>query len=95
VVGVASSVITTPFMAAVLVLIYFDLRVRKEGFDLEVLAQGVGGSVPAGGWAVPPPSGGWPPPAAPWPPPQAPHPPPPPPSPGGWPPPSPLPPDRS
>jgi hypothetical protein len=41
-VSVASSVITTPFMAAVLVLIYFDLRVRKEGFDLELLSQGVG-----------------------------------------------------
>jgi hypothetical protein len=42
VVSVASSVITTPFMAAVLVLIYFDLRVRKEGFDLQLLSQGVG-----------------------------------------------------
>ncbi|MCA1846493.1 MAG: hypothetical protein LC792_25520, partial [Actinobacteria bacterium] len=41
-VSVASSVVTTPFMAAVLVLIYFDLRVRKEGFDLELLSQGVG-----------------------------------------------------
>ena len=37
-----ASVITTPFMAAVLVLIYFDLRVRKEGFDLQLLSQGVG-----------------------------------------------------
>jgi hypothetical protein len=42
VVSVVSSVITTPFMAAVLVLIYFDLRVRKEGFDLQLLSQGVG-----------------------------------------------------
>ena len=42
VVSVASSVITTPFMSAVLVLIYFDLRVRKEGFDLQLLSQGVG-----------------------------------------------------
>lgn len=58
VVGILSSVITTPFMAAVLVLVYFDLRVRKEGFDLELLAQGVGvpGTPPApGGWI--PPSG--------------------------------------
>jgi hypothetical protein len=42
VVNVLASVITTPFMAAVLVLIYFDLRVRKEGFDLQLLSQGVG-----------------------------------------------------
>jgi hypothetical protein len=42
VISVLSSVITTPFMAAVLVLIYFDLRVRKEGFDLQLLSQGVG-----------------------------------------------------
>jgi hypothetical protein len=73
VVSVASSVITTPFMAAVLVLIYFDLRVRKEGFDLELLAQGVGipGAAlperapwsPPGHWA---PGGSWAPPGA-WP----------------------------
>src|SRR5205823_6340770 len=42
VINVLSSVITTPFMAAVLILIYFDLRVRKEGFDLQLLSQGVG-----------------------------------------------------
>ena len=42
VINVVSSVITTPFMAAVLILIYFDLRVRKEGFDLQLLSQGVG-----------------------------------------------------
>jgi hypothetical protein len=67
VVGILSSVITTPFMASVLVLVYFDLRVRKEGFDLELLAQGVGvpGTLPApGGW-IPPAGwagdgGGWP-----------------------------------
>jgi hypothetical protein len=56
VVTVVSSVITTPFMAAVLVLIYFDLRVRKEGFDLELLSQGVGvpGATytPAAPWAA-------------------------------------------
>ena len=48
IVNVAASVITTPFMAAVLVLIYFDLRVRKEGFDLQLLAQGVGHPVSPG-----------------------------------------------
>jgi MFS family permease len=31
-----------PLSAAVMTVIYFDLRVRNEGFDLELLAQGVG-----------------------------------------------------
>ena len=31
--------LTTPFTAAVLALLYFDQRVRKEGFDLELLAS--------------------------------------------------------
>jgi hypothetical protein len=37
-----SAVLATPFQAAVVALIYFDLRVRKEGFDLERLAGGLG-----------------------------------------------------
>jgi len=37
-----SSLVTLPLFAAVLTIIYFDLRVRKEGFDLQLLAQGVG-----------------------------------------------------
>jgi predicted secreted protein len=71
VVSVASAVITTPFMSAVLVLVYFDLRVRKEGFDLQLLSQGVGvpGSAPpapapwvvSGNWGAP--GGSWPAPA--------------------------------
>lgn len=98
VVNVVSSVITTPFMAAVLVLVYFDLRVRKEGFDLQLLSQGVGaaptfpvegpGTTPSG-W--PAPGGSWPPPGGPVPPPGGPAPPPggssPPPG-GSWPPPA-------
>jgi hypothetical protein len=95
-VNVGTSVITTPFMAAVLVLIYFDLRVRKEGFDLELLSQGVGipgaelpvrgpwtapGGYPGGGWA--PPGGGWAPPGGGWPTPAGPAPPAAPPA-GGW-----------
>jgi hypothetical protein len=80
IVSVVSSVITTPFMAAVLVLIYFDLRVRKEGFDLELLSQGVGipGAdlpargpwSPSGDWSPGPGSGqagGWPAPGGAWP----------------------------
>jgi hypothetical protein len=34
-----ASVITTPFLALVRVLLYFDMRIRKEGFDLMVQAQ--------------------------------------------------------
>ncbi|MDP9072300.1 MAG: hypothetical protein M3N68_13660 [Actinomycetota bacterium] len=73
----AASVLATPFSAAVIVTVYFDLRVRKEGFDLELLARRVGieaapGSGPGRGPGVlpppppPPPSGSeppfWPPP---------------------------------
>src|SRR5438034_265973 len=71
--GAAASVLTIPFVAAVVAVIYFDLRVRKEGFDLQLMAQRIGapaGSVrptlmpwtqpvpgAGGGWAPPPP--GW------------------------------------
>lgn len=34
-----ASIITVPFLAAVAVALYFDLRVRFEGFDLEVLGR--------------------------------------------------------
>jgi hypothetical protein len=37
-----SSVLTTPFTAAVIAVLYFDARVRKEGFDLELLAGQIG-----------------------------------------------------
>jgi hypothetical protein len=42
IVNTLSSLITLPLMAAVLTVMYFDLRVRKEGFDLQLLARGVG-----------------------------------------------------
>jgi len=38
----ASGVLTTPLTAAVLTVLYFDLRVRKEGFDLELLSRRMG-----------------------------------------------------
>jgi hypothetical protein len=38
----AASALTTPLSAAVLAVLYFDLRVRKEGFDLELLARRLG-----------------------------------------------------
>ena len=37
-VGVATQLVTMPFVAAVTVLIYIDLRVRTEGLDLELRA---------------------------------------------------------
>jgi hypothetical protein len=42
-----ASLVTTPFIAAVVMLVYFDLRVRKEGFDLAVLAERMGGGAAA------------------------------------------------
>jgi hypothetical protein len=47
------SLVTTPFVAAVTTLVYFDLRVRKEGFNPGLLAEGTG--APTGfGPPVPP-----------------------------------------
>ncbi|HYU39847.1 MAG TPA: hypothetical protein VEM59_08425 [Acidimicrobiia bacterium] len=76
--GAAASVLTIPFVAAVVAVIYFDLRVRKEGFDLQLMAQRIGapaGAVTpapmpwtaqpapgAGGGWAPPPPPGWSPP---------------------------------
>lgn len=55
--GAISQVLVTPFTAAIAALIYFDLRVRKEGFDLQILAQRIGSTEPP---APPQPSGpGW------------------------------------
>ena len=44
--GILSSVITTPLVAIVSTLLYFDARIRHEGFDLQVMARDVSG-VPA------------------------------------------------
>jgi len=44
--GIVGLAIGTPFQAALLTVVYFDLRVRKEGFDLELLARGIGGGDP-------------------------------------------------
>lgn len=43
------SILTTPFVAAVVTVIYFDLRVRKEGFDLQLMAWRMGTAPPAAG----------------------------------------------
>jgi hypothetical protein len=47
------SLVTTPFLAAVTTLVYFDLRVRKEGFDLALLAERMGGGPAAEPAAAP------------------------------------------
>lgn len=42
--GTAAQVIAGPIWYCGLVLLYYDLRIRKEGFDLELLAQGMEGT---------------------------------------------------
>jgi len=37
--GLVASAVTTPLSVAVGLVIYFDLRIRKEGFDLQLLAD--------------------------------------------------------
>ena len=32
------SILSAPFLAAIVTIVYFDLRVRKEGYDLELMA---------------------------------------------------------
>jgi hypothetical protein len=46
--GTASKLVTTPFVAAFIIVLYFDLRVRKEAFDLQLLAGRIGVEPPAG-----------------------------------------------
>jgi hypothetical protein len=42
-----ASILTTPFLTALVSVLYFDLRVRKEGFDLQLLAMRIGTPPPA------------------------------------------------
>jgi hypothetical protein len=54
----AAKALTTPFTAAYVTVLYFDLRVRHEAFDLQLLALQVGVDPPEGGpglLAPPPP----------------------------------------
>ncbi len=44
--GTIAAILATPFRAAVTAVLYFDLRVRKEGFDLQLLAQRMGSADP-------------------------------------------------
>jgi hypothetical protein len=41
-VNLVAQVITIPFIAAFVTVMYFDVRVRREGFDLQLLASQVG-----------------------------------------------------
>lgn len=45
---IVSNVLTIPFIAAFLIVLYFDLRVRKEAFDLQLLAEQIGVEPPEG-----------------------------------------------
>jgi hypothetical protein len=71
------SIFTTPLAAIAVVLLYFDLRVRKEGLDVRMVADSLDGRLPH---PPAPPHGTGTPPAPPAPPPLAPPPPPP----GSW-----------
>lgn len=51
---VVSNVLTIPFIAAFLIVLYFDLRVRKEAFDLQLLAEQIGVEPPEGVGPAPP-----------------------------------------
>jgi hypothetical protein len=44
--GSISTLVVAPFTSAVGVLLYFDARIRKEGFDLAVMAREVGSATP-------------------------------------------------
>ncbi len=62
IIGLVTSVIISPFVVALIAVVYFDLRIRKEGFDLQVLAQRVGPTVVGPGSISPPPPPGYTPP---------------------------------
>jgi hypothetical protein len=56
VIGTATALVTTPFSAAYHTILYVDLRVRKEGFDLALFAHRMGATpdpaaAPAWGFA--------------------------------------------
>jgi uncharacterized membrane protein len=40
------SILLTPMSAIAVTLLYYDFRIRKEGFDLEMLSRAVGGATP-------------------------------------------------
>jgi uncharacterized protein YggT (Ycf19 family) len=54
--GIVGLAISTPFQAAIVTVVYFDLRVRKEGFDLELLAREMAGDRSGAAPGTPPPA---------------------------------------
>jgi hypothetical protein len=48
VVNALVTILITPFTTLVTVLLYFDARIRKEAFDLEVMARQLGEPAPPG-----------------------------------------------
>jgi hypothetical protein len=40
--AIVSAVLLQPFAAAVLTVLYYDLRIRREGYDLELMAEQLG-----------------------------------------------------
>jgi hypothetical protein len=52
--SIGLSAVVAPLFPLVLTLLYFDLRVRHEHLDLEMLARELGGARP---WELPPPPG--------------------------------------
>lgn len=54
-INTVSRILVTPFTASVFAVLYFDLRVRQEGFDLERMAAAIGQPAPIPGTASPAP----------------------------------------
>lgn len=52
--GLVGTVLTTPITAAAFILLYYDMRIRKEGFDLEMLAKSFGAETVATDASMPP-----------------------------------------
>jgi hypothetical protein len=50
IVDIGVQVVTLPFFAAVLIVLYVDLRVRKEGFDLALMADHIAHPDRAASW---------------------------------------------
>jgi hypothetical protein len=53
--GAISAILTRPFQAAVITILYYDLRVRHEGYDVALLAEQLGiepASLPAGSFSL-------------------------------------------
>ena len=40
--GAVAGILTRPFQAAVATVLYYDLRVRREGYDVQLLAEQLG-----------------------------------------------------